>query len=243
MTALAASPGRSPTRGACQPLLRLCSDECLVRLVRGGNDAAFDVLLRRYRHRLLAFCGRMLNSAHDAEDVVQEVAAAAYRAMLADDRPIRMRPWLYRIARNEALDHLRRWRPRASASASEQHFADHAQTTADKAESRDAFRQLMADIARLPERQRSALLLREMEGVSHADLASVMQTTVPGIKSLLTRARVTLAEIAEARLLDCPAAQSEADSSSAGGRRSAGARRHLEACPRCRAGVGRKPAS
>ncbi len=66
------------------------------------------MLVSRYESRLLAFCRHLLGSREDAEDVLQEVIAAAFNAMLADERPINVRPWLYRIARNRSLNHLRR---------------------------------------------------------------------------------------------------------------------------------------
>src|SRR6476619_4625807 len=85
---------RGPT-----PLLRLQSDERLIALIRRGNHGAFEALVGRYQSRLLAFCRHMLGSREDAEDVLQEVFAAAFNAMLADERPLNVRPWLYRIAR------------------------------------------------------------------------------------------------------------------------------------------------
>src|SRR5919199_1320577 len=94
---------RGPT-----PLLRLQSDERLVALTRRGNQAAFEALVSRYEARLLAFCRHMLSSREDAEDVLQEVFAAAFNAMVADERPLNVRPCLYRIARNRSLNHLRR---------------------------------------------------------------------------------------------------------------------------------------
>ena len=90
------------------PLLRLQSDERLIALVRRGNHHAFEALVARYQARLLAFCRHMLSSKEDAEDVLQEVFAAAFNAILADERAINVRPWLYRIARNRSLNHLRR---------------------------------------------------------------------------------------------------------------------------------------
>jgi DNA-directed RNA polymerase specialized sigma24 family protein len=86
--------------GGRSPLLRLQSDERLIVLLRAGNDAAFDLLFSRYRTRLLAFCRHMLGSKEDAEDILQDVFAAAYNAILADRREINVRPWLYRIARH-----------------------------------------------------------------------------------------------------------------------------------------------
>ena len=94
--------------GGRSPLLRLQSDGRLIALLRAGNDAAFEVLFSRYRSRLLAFCRHMLGSKEDAEDILQDVFASAYNAILADAREINARPWLYRIARNRCLNHLRR---------------------------------------------------------------------------------------------------------------------------------------
>src|SRR5215210_6473205 len=102
--ALPALAGRSP-------LLRLQSDERLVALTRRGHNGAFEALVQRYQPRLLAFCRHMLSSQEDAEDVLQEVFAASFNALLADERPINARPWLYRIARNRCLNHLRRALP------------------------------------------------------------------------------------------------------------------------------------
>ncbi len=91
-------------------LLRLQSDERLIALTRKGHHAAFEVVCSRYQSRLLSFCRHMLSSKEDAEDVLQEVFAAAFNAVLADERAINVRPWLYRIARNRSLNHLRRLR-------------------------------------------------------------------------------------------------------------------------------------
>ena len=140
----------------------------------------------------------MLGSREDAEDVLQEVFAAAFNAMLADDRPINVRPWLYRIARNRSLNHLRRTQA-VGVDSMDVHFADHGATTADKVHRREEFRHLVDDVQDLPETQRTALLLREIDALSYEQIAEAMETTVPSIKSLLVRARVSLAEAAEAR--------------------------------------------
>ena len=106
------------------PLLRLQSDERLIALIRRGNHGAFEVLVGRYQSRLLAFCRHMLGSREDAEDVLQEVFAAAFNAILADDRPINARPWLYRIARNRSLNHLRRAQP-IGVDSMDIHLSEH----------------------------------------------------------------------------------------------------------------------
>src|SRR5204862_1449733 len=125
---------RGPT-----PLLRIQSDERLVALTRRGNQAAYEALVARYQARLLAFCRHMLGSREDAEDVLQEVFAAAFNAMLADDRPISVRPWLYRIARNRSLNHLRRAQA-IGVDSMDVHFAESGTTTADKVHKREEFR-------------------------------------------------------------------------------------------------------
>ena len=184
------------------PLLRLQSDERLIALVRRGNHHAFEALVARYQARLLAFCRHMLSSKEDAEDVLQEVFAAAFNAILADERAINVRPWLYRIARNRSLNHLRRAQA-VGVDSMDIHLSEHGQTTADKVHRREEFRLLIADVQDLPETQRTALLLREIDALSYDQIAEAMETTIPSVKSLLVRARVSLAEAAEARLLTC----------------------------------------
>jgi RNA polymerase sigma factor (sigma-70 family) len=175
---------RGPT-----PLLRLQGDERLVALTRRGNQSAYEVLVARYESRLLGFCRHMLASKEDAEDVLQEVFAAAFNAMVADDRPINVRPWLYRIARNRSLNHLRK-QTAIGVDSMDVHLAEHGITTADKVHEREEFRQLVGDVRELPEQQRSALLLREIDALSYDQIAQAMETTVPAVKSLLVRARV-----------------------------------------------------
>src|SRR5947209_11107392 len=216
------------------PLLRLQSDERLVTLTRRGNSAAFEVLVSRYESRLLAFCRHMLGSREDAEDVLQEVLAAAFNAMTADERPINVRPWLYRIARNRSLNHLRRTQP-LGVDSMDIHFSDHGASTADKVHDREEFRLLVGDIGSLPETQRTALVLREMDALSYEQIAEAMDTTVPGVKSLLVRARISLAEAAEARQLSCDEVRIELGEVAEGLRKRPPAlvRRHLRACTRC----------
>ncbi|MBV9196288.1 MAG: sigma-70 family RNA polymerase sigma factor [Solirubrobacterales bacterium] len=216
------------------PLLRLQSDERLITLVRRGNSAAFEVLVARYQSRLLAFCRHLLGSREDAEDVLQEALAAAFNAILADERPINVRPWLYRIARNRCLNHLRRIQA-VGVDSMDVHLSEHGTSTADKVHRLEEFWMLVGDIQGLPETQKTALVLREMDALSYEQIADAMETTVPSVKSLLVRARVSLAEAAEARMLTCDEVRVEMAEAAEGLRKrtSPVVRRHLRACERC----------
>jgi len=215
------------------PLLRLQSDEKLVALTRRGQHAAFETLISRYQSRLLSFCRHMLSSKEDAEDVLQEVFAAAFNAILADEREINVRPWLYRIARNRSLNHLRR-ACAVGVDSMDIHFAEGGISTGEKVLRRESFRQLISDVQQLPETQRTALLLREIDALSYDQIAHAMETTVPSVKSLLVRARISLAEAAEARKLSCEEVRLELGEAAEGlVKLGAPARRHVRDCERC----------
>jgi RNA polymerase sigma factor (sigma-70 family) len=215
------------------PLLRLQSDERLIALIRSGNEGAFEHLFERYRARLLGFCRHMLGSKEDAEDVLQEVFVASYNAIRADDREINARPWLYRIARNRCLNHLRRPTQDGRDTMDDQ-VHSHGISTADLVHKRADFRHLLQDIQKLPETQRTALLLREMDALSYEQIADAMDTTVPSVKSLLVRARIGLAEAAEARRLSCTDVRLELAEIAEGlKKKTPSIRRHLRECEHC----------
>ncbi len=215
------------------PLLKLQGDGRLIAMVRSGNAGAFETIVDRYQGRLLGFCRQMLGSTEDAEDVLQEVFVNAYRAMLADEREINLRPWLYRIARNRCLNHLRK--PTADAQESMDMVPMvEAGSTAEKVHNREEFRQLLTDVSKLPETQRSALLLREMDAMSYEEIAQAMDTSVPSVKSLLVRARISLAEASQARQLTCGEVHLELAEAAEGLRKVSGpVRRHVRDCDEC----------
>jgi RNA polymerase sigma factor (sigma-70 family) len=202
-------------------------------MARAGNPGAFEAIVDRYQGRLLGFCRQMLGSTEDAEDVLQEVFVNAYRAMLGDEREINLRPWLYRIARNRCLNHLRK--PTADAQESMDMVpAVEAASTAEKVHNREEFRQLLADVGKLPETQRSALLLREMDAMSYEEIAQAMETSVPSVKSLLVRARISLAEASQARQLTCGEVRIDLAEAAEGLRKLSGpVRRHVRDCEEC----------
>jgi RNA polymerase sigma factor (sigma-70 family) len=216
------------------PLLRLRTDDQLVALFRAGHDEAFGIIHDRYRQRLFAYARQMLSgSSSDAEDVLQDVFLRAYHALRADRRPIALRAWLYRVAHNRCIDQIRR-----PAPAPEDIYELNRGVPSDpmaEAERREDLRRLIADVRALPDQQRSALLMREMEGLSYNDLAEALGVTVPAIKSLLVRARVGLVEAIEARDTACVEIRTDLASAFDRGVRASGrSRKHLRECAGCR---------
>ena len=215
------------------PLLRLRSDEQLVALFRAGNEAAFSVIHDRYRQRLFAYSRQMLGgSRQDAEDALQDVFLRAYSSLRSNDRPLSLRAWLYRVAHNRCIDHLRRPTPPPADLFDTSRRPLH--DPMDELVRREDLRQLVADVRRLPDQQRSALLMREMDGMSYAELADALGVSLQAVKSLLVRARIGLVEAVEARDTACADIRVDlADSYERGVRASGLARRHLRDCDAC----------
>ena len=217
------------------PLLRLRTDDQLLALFRAGSDEAFNTLHDRYKQRLFAYVRQMLasQSRQDAEDVLQDVFVRAFGALRADDRQVNVRAWLYRVAHNRCIDHLRRPIP-APADVFEMSRTPLHDPLED-AQRREDLRRLVTDVGRLPEQQRSALLMREIDGMSYADLATALDVTVPAVKSLLVRARLGLVEAAEARTTDCAVIREDLVAAYDRGVKASGrARRHMKECAGCR---------
>jgi len=235
-SAIQAGPGLGRPRITLGiPLLRLRSDQQLVALFREGNEEAFRVLHDRYRPRLLAYVRQMLASrSSEVEDALQDVFVRTYAGLRTSNREVALRPWLYRVAHNRCIDELRR--PQPAPELLEAHDRASECDPVAETERREALRRLVADIGRLPEQQRSALLMREMSGMAYADVACALDLTVPAVKSLLVRARIGLAQALEARDAACVDIRSElAEAHVAGVRPSWMARRHLRDCAACRA--------
>lgn len=174
------------------PISRLTDDQ-LVSRFRSGDESAFAEIHDRYRVALTAFARRMVQSSgHDADDVIQDAFIRAYRGLRVTDRPMALRPWLYMIVRNRALDQLRS--PQRS-DVYDDEVGMRAVTDSDPARrfaDSEEMREIVAEIARLPERQRMALVMREFDGRTHAETAHALHTTVPATKSLIIRARSNL---------------------------------------------------
>jgi RNA polymerase sigma factor (sigma-70 family) len=189
MTALATDSGRkTPARLAGSAILALQSDDRLVKLARSGHERAFEAIVDRYRRPLVRFCGRILPESR-CEDAVQQAFINAHAALAASDEPVQLKPWLFAITRNAALNMLR------------QNGWNYEQIPADfdgvlrpdqVVEQRFELEQTVAAVGDLPERQRDALVMRELEGRSYDEIATALGTGGGAVRQLLNRARVTL---------------------------------------------------
>jgi RNA polymerase sigma factor (sigma-70 family) len=214
-------------------LLRLRSDEQLVALFRAGHDEAFRVIHDRYRQRLFAYTRQMLIHRQDAEDALQDVFVRAYAGLRASNRELALRAWLYRVAHNRCIDQLRRPAPPPPEVLELLRSPVHDPIA--EADRRESLRRLIADVRRLPDQQRSALLMRELGGMSYTDMSDALGVTIPAVKSLLVRARLGLAQALEARDTACSEIREELIlSHDRGLRPNATARRHMRDCAGCR---------
>ena len=184
----------NPARLAGSGLLRTQSDTRLVDLVRAGNDRAFEAIVLRY-HRPLLRHTRKLLPAGRAEDAVQQSLLRALEAIRADDRELQLGPWLHRIAHNTAIDSLRRL---DSHWEELDERMDGVEPTHVAVERRARFSSVVSTMGSLPERQRRALVLRELEGRSYEEIAATLGVSGAGVRQLLNRARNTMRAAASA---------------------------------------------
>ena len=184
----------NPARLAGSGLLRTQSDSRLVDLVRAGNDRAFEAIVLRYHRPLLRHCRRLLPAGR-AEDAVQQALLRALEAMRADERELQLGPWLHRIAHNTSIDSLRRM---DSHWEELDERMDGVEPTHAAVEKRARFQSVMTNMGELPERQRRALVLRELEGRSYDEIAVTLGVTGDGVRQLLNRARNTMRAAASA---------------------------------------------
>jgi RNA polymerase sigma factor (sigma-70 family) len=169
------------------PALRAQPDRRLVDLVRDGYDAAFEEIVRRYRRPLDRFAAAIVGGR--SEDVTQDAFSKALLALRGSEAEIELRPWLYRIVRNTALNDLRD-NPAMTEELSETIAG--ARSAAAEVEAREELTDLMERLRALPEPQRAALVMRELEGLSHEEIAAALGVSGGAARQAIYRARATL---------------------------------------------------
>jgi RNA polymerase sigma factor (sigma-70 family) len=182
--------GRLTTRFLGGPALRFQPDARLVSLVRHGYESAFEEIFRRYGAALRSYAASIV-TAQRADDVTQEAFTKAYLALRGSDKEIQLRPWLYRIVRNTALTNIRD-EPKAGLELDESHAAG--MSPEEVAEQREEVKRLMAGLRELPEPQRAAIVMRELEGLSHEQIAASLGVSGGAVRQSIYRARRALRE-------------------------------------------------
>jgi RNA polymerase sigma factor (sigma-70 family) len=211
--------------------IRLRNDDAtLVRRTQAGDEQAFATIFERHHALLLAYCRHMLGNRDDGEDALQQAFIKAHRALLGGTTPRDLRPWLYAIARNCCLSAIAARRPTAA-------LEDHTPVLAglsDEVRRREDLRELLEGIGRLPEDQRSALLLAELEDLSHQAIATVVGCQVSKVKALIYQARSALIADRDARETPCQEIREQLAVARGGELRRGPLRRHLSLCTGCR---------
>jgi RNA polymerase sigma-70 factor (ECF subfamily) len=208
------------------------SDELLAGRVARDGQAPFAVLYERHRGDLHRYCLSVVRDHEEAADAAQEAWLRAFVALRSPQmRPIVFRAWLYAIARNACTDRLRD-RGRFSLRELSEHDLGRAESSADLHEAREDVRAVLADLAALSERQRSAIALREVAGLSVDEIAATLETTLPKAMSLIAEARRVLHERHSGRMLSCDAVRARIEMLRV---QSHGVRAHLDDCAACRA--------
>jgi RNA polymerase sigma factor (sigma-70 family) len=208
----------------------LLGDERLARLAAGGHARAFAVVYQRHHQALFRYCRSILRNDADAQDALQSTFAAAFAALGRGRPDAPIRPWLFRIAHNEAVSTLRRRRPTADLSEA----LDCCTTSVeDQAEERATLDLLLRDLRELNERQRSALVMRELSGLSHEEIALALETSVGAAKQTIYEARQSLFEFAEGRAMLCDEVRRTISDADGRFLRSRRVRAHLRECSAC----------
>ncbi|MEX0971831.1 MAG: sigma-70 family RNA polymerase sigma factor [Solirubrobacterales bacterium] len=209
----------------------MTSDERLVKRASKGDARAFEAIYRRYHQDLYRFCLAMVGNPHDAQDALQNTMVKVLRALPGEQREIKLKPWLYRIARNESVEALRK-RPEDGELEEDQGAVA---GPAEAAEARARLRQLLSDLERLPQRQRAALTMRELSGLGFDEIAQSFGSSEGVARQTLYEARQSLRQLEEGREMSCVAVQKELSDADGRVTRRREIRSHLRSCADCRA--------
>ena len=176
------------------------SDDRLARRAAKGDERAFAAIYRRYHQSLYRFCLAIVGNPADAQDALQNTMVKVLRALPGEERRIELKPWLYRIAHNESIDLIRR---RRETRELDPELAETGPGLTEETESRERLRRLIADLGELPERQRGALVMRELGGLEFAEIGIALGTSAAVARQTLYEARLSLRQMDEGREMSC----------------------------------------
>ena len=209
----------------------MSSDERLVRRAAQGDSRAFEAIYRRYHQDLYRFCLAMLGNPQDAQDALQNTMVKVLRALPGEKREVRLKPWLYRIARNESVETLRK---RRDSAPLEPHL-EAVGGVSEVAETRARLRTLLTDLEQLPERQRAVLVMRELSGLGFDQIGAALVTSPAVARQTLYEARLSLRRLEAGREMRCDEVMRELSDADGRVTRRREIRAHLRSCAECRA--------
>lgn len=210
----------------------LLSDLRLARQASDGDRRAFEAIYKRYHQEIYRFCLSIMGRPEDAQEALQNTMVKALRALPGGRREIKLKPWLYRVAHNESIDLLRRRREGVELdSAQVSAGAEIAETVAQ----RERLGCLLADLDELPERQRSALLMRELGGLDYEQIGATLESSPAVARQAVYEARLGLRELETGREMSCEHVTRQLSDGDGRIARRRDIRAHLRACPDCRA--------
>ena len=207
-----------------------------------ADPAAFEEVYRAHHQALYRYCRSILGSEEDARDALQSAMTRAFAALTVEERDFELRPWLFRIAHNEAISLLRQRRtvqtvdgvPEIATDALHQRVND-----------RHDLALLQADMGTLTDRQRAALVMRELSDLSHEEIAVALTLSVGAVKQAIFEARTALQECKQGRAMECDQICRALSDGDGRGRRARRVQAHLRECAGCRdfeAGLRHRPA-
>jgi RNA polymerase sigma factor (sigma-70 family) len=208
------------------------SDERLTRRACGGDERAFAAIFRRYHQPLYRFCLAIVGNPEDAQDALQNTMVKVMRALPGEERKIELKPWLYRIAHNEAIDLLRRRRETRQLDAE---LAAPGYGLAEDVATRERLRRLLTDLRALPERQREVLVMRELAGLEFEEIGAALDTSDAVARQTLYEARQSLRQMEEGREMSCDEVTRALSDGDGRVTRRRDVRAHLRSCAGCRA--------
>ena len=208
------------------------SDERLARLAARGDERAFGAIVERHQGALTRYCSTVLRHGADAEDAVQNEPMSAHPALAAGTVPMRVKPWLYRIAHNEAISLARTRRP---ADELDERELPVGAAPEEAVEIRHRLGELLSDLRALTERQREALVLRELSGLDYAQIAQTLGVSEAAAQQTVFEARSALQSFGEGRALACEGIQRALSDCDGMRLRTRTFRAHLRDCDGCRA--------
>jgi RNA polymerase sigma factor (sigma-70 family) len=210
--------------------LAVLSDARLARLAAKGDPRAFAAIYERHHQDIFRYCSSITGNREDASDALQNTMAAALRALRGEQREIALRPWLFRIAHNESVSIIRRRANHVEITeANEPSMPGPHATVA----VRERLSGVLADLGALPERQRGALVMRELIGLEYGEIGDALNVSSGGARQAVYEARVALSQSDLGREMACDAARRSISAGDGRVLRGRGLRAHMRACNSC----------